>query len=145
MKKCYSIFPLFSFILLLMCVATLISGRSYRTSREESYIVNNDDGQSLNIMTANADELRSASLATYSGKDLGEIPDKKAAFKAASKVLDSVYGDCSETETPFEISFNENANAWIVNGTLPPFMLGGVGVVAIEKDTGEVLLLFHGK
>lgn len=93
---------------------------------------------------ATAKELKRQSLVNYEKKQ-GTVPDEKTAISVAEKVLDEIYENCSKTEQPFEVFFNTRANAWIVNGTLPISHLGGTGYIAIEKDTGAILLLIHYK
>ncbi|MFD1175827.1 NTF2 fold immunity protein [Paenibacillus puldeungensis] len=44
---------------------------------------------------------------------------------------------------PFAISYNPIAEAWIIEGTLPPGWVGGVTYIALAKENGN-LLMMHG-
>jgi hypothetical protein len=104
---------------------------------DNPFIAGNPD-----FTTATARQLKWQSLVNYK-KKFGAVPDEKTAISIAEKVLDEIYEDCSKTEQPFVVFFNTRANAWIVNGTLPSGWDGGTGYIAIEKDTGAILLLIH--
>jgi hypothetical protein len=115
----------------------------YKATEDESYNIYNVD-----LYQADEETLKSLSLSEYE-KLLGFIPNEKSASKAAAIVLDAVYGNCSKEETPFIVKLNKTANAWVVYGTfqqpLLGIKLGGVGYVAIKKDTGEVIMVYHTK
>lgn len=51
--------------------------------------------------------------------------------------------DCNKTETPFLIKYNEKADCYIIYGTKPFFSEGGIGICAVEKQTGKVVMLIH--
>ena len=93
---------------------------------------------------ATEEELKKASFVKYD-KTFGKVNTPKEAYIIAVKVLDEVYDNCSKKELPFKIKDNTIANAWIVSGTLPKMMLGGVGTIGIKKETGEVIYLIHTK
>ena len=83
------------------------------------------------------------SFVTYT-EIFGEVKNARRAAKVAAEVAKDIYG---QEERPYIVKFNKNANAWIVDGSLPFrfFMAGGVATVAIEKDTGEILMVIHTK
>jgi len=45
-------------------------------------------------------------------------------------------------ETPFAISYNPIAEAWIIEGTLPPGSFGGVIYIALAKENGRMLMMY---
>lgn len=78
-------------------------------------------------------------------KSNASVPDEEMAITIASIMFTRTYRDCLENEMPLIVSFDEKNNAWIVNGTLSPNVVGGTASITIEKDTGKVLSLFHTK
>lgn len=45
-------------------------------------------------------------------------------------------------ESPFVISYNPVAEAWIIEGTLPPGYMGGVFYMALAKHNGQMLMMY---
>ncbi len=72
----------------------------------------------------------------------GELLDEHAAANAIFPYLAEHYASILE-ESPFAISYNPIAEAWIIEGTLPPGCLGGVFYIALAKENGK-LLMMHG-
>ena len=119
-------------------IAIFNSTRDYRVSKEDSFVPYSG---AVDIYNASREELIELDLCNYTTV-FGEVKNEKEAYKIASKVIEEVYGS---DESPYIIKFNENANAWIVSGSLPMFHLGGVASIAIDRDTGEILMLLHTK
>ena len=90
---------------------------------------------------ASREELIAENLADYS-ETFGKVETANDAAEIAGKVIKEVYGN---DEAPYIVKFNENANAWIVRGSLPLFHVGGVAHVAIDKENGDIIMLFHTK
>ena len=100
----------------------------------------------IDIVDCSADELKSLSNVPEYNKTFGKIDTAKDAYKVAISVLTEIYGEkCEKNEKPFEIFYNSTAQAWIVRGTLPKNYEGGVGCVALDKETGTVLMIRHGR
>lgn len=140
-------------IIVLILIVTAFFVIRFFTNKNDEKIIEADtkpietvyNFESPNYYKANENELVAQSLVKYE-KSFGNVPDEKTAIKIAEKVLDEVYHhDCSKKEKPFVVFYNSNADAWIVNGTLPEGMDGGTGVIAIKKDTGKILLIVHYK
>ena len=72
-------------------------------------------------------------LYSATGEDLAQLD--KCGYSAA-------FG---KSERPYIVRFNETADAWIVRGSKGFQSLGGVAVAAIDRSTGEVIMLFHTK
>lgn len=129
-------------IILVVIVVTMIAifyfTKGYRMAKEDSFVPYSG---AADIYNASREELMELDLCDYS-ETFGEVKNAKEAYKIAAKVIEEVYG---EDESPYIVKFNENANAWIVNGSLPPLSLGGVASIAIDRDTGEILMLLHTK
>ena len=129
-------------IILVVIVVTMIAifhfTKGYRMAKEDSFVPYSG---AADIYNASREELMELDLCDYS-ETFGEVKNAKEAYKIAAKVIEEVYG---KDESPYIVKFNENANAWIVNGSLPPLSLGGVASIAIDKDTGEILMLLHTK
>ena len=95
----------------------------------------------IDIYNATREELIEFDKANYSGV-FGEVKNAKEAVQIAAEIVREEYGN---DEYPYIVKFNKNANAWIVKGSLPIFRVGGVASVAIDKDTGEILMMIHTK
>ena len=76
------------------------------------------------------------------GKEFGQIDRAQDAAIAAAHVHEDIYG---EPSGDYIVGFNDTANVWIVYDELPDDWLGGCGVFAITKDTGEVIMGYHEK
>ncbi|WP_195573986.1 NTF2 fold immunity protein [Paenibacillus sp. 1001270B_150601_E10] len=71
----------------------------------------------------------------------GELTNEHAVATAIFTYLAEYYSYILE-ESPFAISYNPIAEAWIIEGTLPPGSLGGVIYIALAKENGQLLLMF---
>ncbi|MCP3775868.1 YbbC/YhhH family protein [Paenibacillus sp. MZ04-78.2] len=71
----------------------------------------------------------------------GELTDEHAVATAIFSYLAEYYSHFLE-ETPFAISYNPIAEAWIVKGTLPPGCQGGVIYYALAKESGKLLMMY---
>jgi hypothetical protein len=73
----------------------------------------------------------------------GFVPDADTAEKITEIILVRIYG---ETQTNLEkpLKARLRGDVWIVEGTMPPKMLGGVAEVHISKKDGRILYLTHG-
>ncbi len=119
-------------------IIIFIFTKDYWVSKENSYIPYTG---AIDIYNASREELISLDLCDYPGV-FGEVKNEKEASQIAAKVIKDVY---ENDEYPYIVKFNENANAWIVNGSLPLFHIGGVASIAIDQETGEILMLIHTK
>lgn len=137
MKKmiCISVgITLVTFIVILFYIFT----KGYWVSKKSNYI---PYAGAIDIYNATREELIELDLVNYPGV-FGEVENEKKAFKIAAKVIKEVY---QKDESPYIVKYNKNAKAWIVTGSLPLFRLGGVASIAIDKETGEILMLIHTK
>jgi hypothetical protein len=74
----------------------------------------------------------------------GYIPDPKTAAQVVEAILIPIYGEKQiKSEEPFTATL-EDGVVWVVRGRLPPNMVGGVAVIAIEKSSGRVIGYVHG-
>ncbi|QDS36377.1 NTF2 fold immunity protein [Brevibacillus brevis] len=71
----------------------------------------------------------------------GELTDEHAVATAIFSYLAEHYSPFLK-ETPFAISYNPIAEAWIIEGTLPPGWLGGVIYIALAKENGKLLMMY---
>ncbi|MDE3057966.1 MAG: hypothetical protein KGJ59_08415 [Bacteroidota bacterium] len=75
---------------------------------------------------------------------LGVIPDSMTAINVGTLILSKVYGDSLiESEKPFTAVFSRGY--WVVYGSLGDNMVGGVAEIVIDKSSGEVKNISHGK
>jgi hypothetical protein len=74
----------------------------------------------------------------------GYVPDEKTAIKIAKAVWIPIYGEKQiQDEKPFKARLKNGV--WIVTGTLPIGMVGGVAIAEISKDDARVIRVSHGK
>ena len=127
-------------IILAVFIVTMlfVFQKDYRVSKENNYIPYSG---AIDIYNVSREELIELDMGNYSGI-FGEVKNEKEASQIAEKVIKEVY---QKDESPYIVKFNENANVWIVSGSLPWFQLGGVASVAIDRETGEILMLIHTK
>ena len=138
MKKFLDILAICIIIFILICgIVWLKFG--YRIDTDGTYFIGDID-----IFIANENDLKNVNLVKYD-KAFGYVSDAGRAVRIATNVLNEIYDHCGKTETPFIVHYNENADTWIVHGSLPFFMAGGVGSIGIKKDTGEVIMITHSK
>lgn len=136
--------------LLLICIFFLIfsSCKSSINSKIRYTVITastiEPHSNSVDIYNASQEEIRKMDLVHYS-KKFGQVNTEREAVDIAAVVFDEIYSNCSKEEQPFTVYFNKNADAWIVQGTLKKNKLGGVASTAIDKDSGELIMLFHTK
>jgi hypothetical protein len=74
----------------------------------------------------------------------GFVPDGGTAVAVAEAILIPIYGRTQvELERPFSASFG--GGNWTVVGNLPAGYVGGVAKVIVEKMTGRIVSVTHGK
>lgn len=93
------------------------------------------------LYSATKAELAQLDKCGYSGT-FGPVTSGKAAADAAAQAISEVYG---KSERPYIVRFNDAADAWIVWGSQGFLSLGGAAIAAIDRSTGEVIMLFHTK
>lgn len=77
---------------------------------------------------------------------LGSTPDKDDALDKGEKILSKIYGsEKIKEEYPLHVSYDEKYSAWVVHGSLPEGLLGGVAVAIFQKDDGKIIAVWHGK
>lgn len=76
---------------------------------------------------------------------LGPIDNATEAKKKALAIWIEIYGEKVNNKKPFIVSFDEQHGIWMVRGSLPPNYLGGVPYILIQKESGKVLAIWHGK
>lgn len=119
-------------------IAVFVFTKSYWVTSQDSFVPYSG---AIDIYNASREELMKLDLCDYTEK-FGEVKSAKQAAEIAAKVVKEVY---ENDEYPYIVKYNENADAWIVHGTILTFLNGGAASVAIDKDTGEILMLIHTK
>lgn len=71
------------------------------------------------------------------------VPDPQTALKIAEAVWLPIYGDEIYSSRPFNVSLCDSV--WIVEGSLPDDMDGGVLHIEIKGINGTILKVYHGK
>jgi hypothetical protein len=70
------------------------------------------------------------------------VPDSDAAIKIARAALIARFGANTQMEEPLVARLKDN-DTWLVQGTLPPGSIGGVGYVEIARKEGRILKIYH--
>ncbi len=107
----------------------------------------------LNFGLSNYDQFEEFSVLEYqtfikefpSDKIIGEIPDAKTVKTRAEKIWNEIYGEDVKNSRPYKVYFDPRNEIWLVTGTLPKYMVGGVPYILIQKDDGKVLAIWHTK
>ncbi len=74
----------------------------------------------------------------------GYVPDEATAIKIAVAVWEPIYGaEHIAAEKPYHATLHNGV--WIVTGSLPKQMLGGVAIAEITKQDGRIIRVSHGK
>jgi hypothetical protein len=80
---------------------------------------------------------------SYSPAD-GFVPDVATAVAIAEAILTPIYGRTQvEAERPFSAS--QKDGSWTVLGHLKTGQAGGVAMVVIDKSTGRIIRVTHGR
>jgi|SRR5580704_17798772 hypothetical protein len=89
---------------------------------------------------------------TFAGEDskhnykpeAGYVPDAGTAIKIAVAIWSPIYGEKQiSTEKPYNAVLTNGV--WVVQGSLPKGLVGGVAVAEISKDDGKILRVSHGQ
>lgn len=74
----------------------------------------------------------------------GFVPDSPTAVSVAEAVSIPIYGrEKVESQKPFRASLK--GSTWTVTGTLEKGLVGGVAEVVIDKMTGRIIRISHGR
>ncbi|WP_096359581.1 YbbC/YhhH family protein [Sulfuricaulis limicola] len=73
----------------------------------------------------------------------GLVPNAETAIKIAEAVWLPIYGDGIFKKKPFKARLV--GDVWVVEGTLPLEMVGGVPLAEISKKDGKILRVSHGQ
>lgn len=81
-----------------------------------------------------------------SDKFLGPIGNQKIAKEKAEFIWVEIYGEQIKKEKkPYIVLFDSNSGVWLVTGSLPKNMDGGVPYILIQQSDGKVLAVWHDK
>jgi hypothetical protein len=74
----------------------------------------------------------------------GFVPNEKTAIRIAVAVWSPIYGEEKiEAEKPFVATLKNGV--WMVHGSLPKGLAGGVAIAQIAKRDGRILQVSHGR
>ena len=74
----------------------------------------------------------------------GFVPDAATAKRIAEAVWLPIYGKKVLSEKPYQATLNSKG-VWVVEGSLPKDIDGGVAYIEISKRDGRILEVTHGK
>lgn len=79
-------------------------------------------------------------------ESLGFIDSPQTAKEKAKTVFLKIYGEKTViNRKPFSVSFDEENQVWLVQGTLPDNMEGGAPHILIRKSDGKVIAVWNYK
>lgn len=125
-------------VLTALLIAACAAAGGYRISNKDSFI---PYAGGADLYNASREELAALDKCGYS-ESFGRAENAEQAAQIAAKVIEEVYGS---DEAPYVVKYNANANAWIVSGTKKLWGVGGAASIAIDQNTGAVIMLLHTK
>jgi hypothetical protein len=72
------------------------------------------------------------------------VPNEETAIKIAEAIWYPIYGSKIENSKPYKAHMKDSL-VWIVEGTLPKGVKGGVPYIEINKKDCKILNVTHGK
>jgi len=76
--------------------------------------------------------------------DEGFVPDQTTAAILAETILKPIYGEENiDRQKPFKVILRNNI--WVITGTLPEGLMGGVAIIELSKKDAKVIRVSHGK
>jgi hypothetical protein len=82
-------------------------------------------------------------IKTANSDGVDYVPNEETAVRVAEAILYPIYGENVYQQRPF-IAILEN-EIWVIEGSLPEGMKGGVAYIEIRKKDCKVLKVSHGK
>lgn len=76
-------------------------------------------------------------------EDLSYVPNEETAKKIAEAIWLPIYGENIYQQKPFIATLDNGI--WVVEGSLPEGMKGGVAYIEIQKKDCKILKVTHGK
>lgn len=80
---------------------------------------------------------------TENTEGIDYVPNEETAVKVAEAILYPIYGENIYQQRPF-IATLEN-EIWVIEGSLPEGMKGGVAYIEIQKKDCKILKVTHSK
>ena len=79
-----------------------------------------------------------------SNRTVAEIHNADQAAAQAEHLWIDIYGEDVLEKKPYQVFYDKNNDVWLIRGTLPEMMFGGVPWALIQSD-GTVLAVWHDK
>lgn len=76
---------------------------------------------------------------------LGPTNSIKDAKSKAESVWIEKYGEGTKKKKPYSVFFDEETKVWLVQGSLPKNLVGGIPYILIRQSDGKVLAVWHTK
>jgi hypothetical protein len=73
------------------------------------------------------------------------VPDSDAAIKIARAALTARFGKANTRMEEPLVARLKDGDTWLVQGTMPPGLLGGVADIEIARKDGRILKFSHGQ
>lgn len=109
-------------------------------------VVSRDNNEEENVIgTFDLNDYSDTIEKFKSDKYVNKSTDAESVKAEAEKIWIEIYGDDIIDQRPYKVSFDDENKTWLVEGTIPKNVDGGVAYILIEKDTGKVLAVWHTK
>jgi hypothetical protein len=128
---------------IVICIAGIIS--LIVTGVVIIFAVNNSGNSNVEVKHFSVDDY-SESIAMFpSTEKLNPITDAESAKAEAERLWFDIYGkEGILNEKPYDVAYDSANKVWLVCGTLPRYVDGGVAYALIKED-GTVLAVWHEK
>ena len=125
-----------SFLVLIVLGIVILSG---------VLLISCDTSNSYVIYDFNIKDYQDEIVVFPSDENIGEINDINTLMKKIEKIWIKVYGDEIKKEKPYKVFYDEKNDVWLIHGTLPDYVDGGVAYAIVDNKTGKVLAVWHDK
>lgn len=76
---------------------------------------------------------------------IGSVNDVNILVKSVEEIWVIKYGESVRKQKPYQVLYDEEAEIWLVQGTLSHGKMGGVANILVANGTGKVLAIWHEK
>ena len=134
-------------ICMILCLIFILCG--CRERDKSNVLPKNIDQVRYNFSEEKELKIGDKDLFSLTKPQLKEISEKSFEKEFETKLplneRDAVdnYKDCNKKETPFLIKYSEKSGCYIIYGTQPFFSEEGIGICAVEKNSGKVIMVIH--
>ena len=78
-----------------------------------------------------------------SNEKIDSVSDTNDLVHQIESIWIKIYGDRITEQRPYKVFYDKKSAIWMVKGTLPENMMGGVAYALVADNTWEVLAIWH--